>query len=302
MSIDSVDHVMKLFGRGRDTNSMWPCLCMLVGCSFLCTPVVLGATTARAPSRTSRLIDAIAPGAQSTKLSLRQQDLAHQASEGGIAGQSHRKTDRDRLESIEPDDFWGVRDLLLISYAGVFMVQNSIGHQLVQAYVLDFAGMLPKLHPYSPCRISIGTVLAHAPSGRFASDEENKQRLLAVAEAAWSCLPAKFTVDSFSNPYRVDMMGNLEASFGAHMTVPVNTSGLGACQDSRWPRTCSYWATMHAMAKRADAIGVGDRLISSFVSMAAAGATLCAGCTFHWQALHKDFLDQRILQDFGSSF
>lgn len=203
---------------------------------------------------------------------------------------------------IEPNDFWGLRDLLLISYAGVFMQQGSVGHQLVQAYALDLAGMLPLIHPYEPCRESIGWILDNSPAGQYASDPDNKARLESVAEAAWSCLPARFTTASFSNPYTTEMMGDFSTSFDAHMTVPLDKSSLGSCAASLWPRTCSYWATVHAMAKRADAIGVGDRFVRAFVSMAAAGATMCAGCTLHWHALHKDFLDPRILQGFGRSF
>jgi len=242
----------------------------------------------------------LSPHNQSSTSSARKLSL-RQAFEHTVEGFSEMTT-KNSDASIEPNDFWALRDLLLISYAGVFMQQGSVGHQVVQAHALDFAGMLPLLHPYAPCRDTISQVLASAPSGSYASDPNNKERLIAVAAAAWSCLPAKFTTASFLTPFTTDMMGRLDLSYAAHMTIPVDPSLLGACRESHWPRTCSYWATMHAMSKRADALGVGDRFFDAFASMAAAGATMCAGCTFHWHALHKDFLDPRILQDFGSSF
>jgi hypothetical protein len=69
-----------------------------------------------------------------------------------------------------------------------------------------------------------------------------------------------------------------------------DTSILGACRKSGWHRTCSFWVSLHVMAYRADALGIGSRFFQSAVNVLASGATMCGGCTLHLQALHTDIL------------
>jgi len=52
---------------------------------------------------------------------------------------------------------------------------------------------------------------------------------------------------------------------------------LTACRGSHWPRTCSYWASMHSMAYRADALGLGARFLPALLAVLAGGATMCGG-------------------------
>lgn len=69
-----------------------------------------------------------------------------------------------------------------------------------------------------------------------------------------------------------------------------DTSVLGACQNSQWHRTCSFWVSMHVMALRADSLGLGTRFFQTALSVLAGGATMCGGCTLHLQALHAPVL------------
>jgi hypothetical protein len=51
----------------------------------------------------------------------------------------------------------------------------------------------------------------------------------------------------------------------------------GNCRTSNWPRTCSYWNSMHMMAYLADHQGIGKELLGALAPIQAGGATMCVG-------------------------
>lgn len=198
------------------------------------------------------------------------------------------------LSSIVPNDLWAVHDLLLTGYGAVFMKKESHGMREAQVAALALAELLPDVHPHAPCR----TQIAEAIEG---SDDE-MTRIVAAANAAWDCLPAKFSSASFSSAYEDHYIGNFEAAKATRMPRLHDPSVLGACKGTKWPRTCSMWASLHTMALRADALGLGQKLFQSTLPLLAAGATLCGGCTMHVRALHEGVLSPGIANDLGEVF
>jgi len=80
---------------------------------------------------------------------------------------------------------------------------------------------------------------------------------------------------------------------------PLDYSKLGACKGTKWPRTCSYWVSMHTMAYRADALHLSLKFLTALMPILASGATMCGGCTLHMQALHKPVLQPVVISDLG---
>merc|ERR1712217_227783 len=81
--------------------------------------------------------------------------------------------------------------------------------------------------------------------------------------------------------------------------VSPDTLDLGACRGSHWPRTCSYWASLHSMAYRADVLGSGRLFLQAAITVLAGGATMCGGCTLHLHDLHYDVLSPAVRNDLG---
>eukprot|EP00931_Biecheleriopsis_adriatica_P037203 TRINITY_DN21352_c0_g1_i1.p1 TRINITY_DN21352_c0_g1~~TRINITY_DN21352_c0_g1_i1.p1 ORF type:complete len:261 (-),score=54.02 TRINITY_DN21352_c0_g1_i1:473-1255(-) len=195
--------------------------------------------------------------------------------------------------SMVADDFWALRDLLLIGGAGIFMEQSSYGHKEIQQSAQDLASMLPELHPVRECREMIQQSLR---------GESGDEGLKAAAAAAWACLPAKFNEKSFDVSYKGDTGNHEEDAHQAKMPKLRDESMLGACKGSQWPRTCSYWSSLHAMALRADALGLSQKFLAAVLPLLAGGATLCEGCTLHLRALHKPVLSDALLRDYAGGF
>lgn len=198
---------------------------------------------------------------------------------------------------IIPNDLWAVHDLLLGGYSSFFMQRDTEGHLEVQSHAVELADMLPKLHPHEPCREQIGNAIAGLSDGR--------QRVEAAANASWSCLPHSFSEASFYTPLKKIMVPSEEPSkeaIDARMPLLKNRSLLGACEGSRWPRTCSFWASLHTMAYRADALQLGKPFIHAVFPLLAGGATMCGGCTEHFRALHQSVLSPAVMRDVGQTF
>jgi len=198
------------------------------------------------------------------------------------------------LAAAVPNDLWAVHDLLLAGYAGVFMKPGSAGAAQVQSAAVDFARLLPELHPYGPCRSAIQAASVGAAEGRGEVE--------AAADASWACLPARFSASSFEKPFTARAIGNATEAAAAKMTKVVDTSQLGTCADSKWPRACSYWVSMHLMAFRADAKSLGAEFFKSVVPLISGGATFCGGCTLHFRLLHNPVLTSEMMNDGGDMY
>lgn len=181
---------------------------------------------------------------------------------------------------ITPNDFWAIHDLLLVGYDAYFMKRDSEGQREVQANALELTRLMPQLHPWPPCREQIGAAMAGVDAGA--------PRVIAAAKAAWRCLPAHYDETSFTtafvpqalwNPDTTKGQGELVEGLAEDARDPFlhNPHVLGACRGSHWPRTCSYWASIHNMAYRADALGLSARFMPAIIAVLAGGATMCGG-------------------------
>lgn len=178
------------------------------------------------------------------------------------------------------------------------MTDASAGKSEVEESALDLARMLPQIHPYKPCRkqIRIATL----------RNEMNRQGLIAAANAAWSCLPmggdGTSITDAFAGAFTPEALDDPALQSGARNPSPRQPHTLGVCRKSAWHRTCSYWVSFHAMAFRADLLGLGPRLLHSLANLIAGGATMCGGCTIHFRALHRPVLSNFVAHDFGNVY
>lgn len=190
------------------------------------------------------------------------------------------------------NDLWGIHDLLLMGYRAPFMAVGSQGLMEIQAAVGDLVILLPKIHPYAPCRQRLAAVVAGTPEG--------KERVVQAAQAAWECLPAQFTPASFDVAFTADGLDvNPNLVGTARDPKVLDPSVLGACATTHWHRTCSFWVSLHAMAYRADALQMGPRFLRDALTVLAGGATMCGGCTLHLRALHKPVLSANVQRDMG---
>jgi len=198
--------------------------------------------------------------------------------------------------NIQPNDLWAIHDMLLLGYHAVFMKPDTAGSKEVQRASIELANMLPELHPVEACRKQIETAI---------SGQNESMQVLRAAEASWSCLPAKFTETSFTSAF-VGLHESREAYKAAKRTrmphLEPDDHVLGACKDSRWPRTCSYWSSMHLLSYRADRKGKGQQFLAAIVPLIAGGMTLCQGCTMHFRVLNAPALSDAFRTDATSGF
>jgi hypothetical protein len=136
------------------------------------------------------------------------------------------------------------------------------------------------------------------------AERESRAGVVAAAKASWACLPGNFTEASFDAPYTEEAIDKRENQLSTRMpSVRLDAHvSLGACEGSKWPRTCSYWSSMHIMAHRADQLGLGGQFLGAVVPMLAAGATMCGGCTLHLRALHDPVLTDAVITGLGPDF
>jgi len=204
---------------------------------------------------------------------------------------------------ITPNDLWAIHDLLLVGYDGYFMKKDSPGHAEAQEAAAELARLLPHLHPHLPCREMLTTAMARYPPVPRGPSEAYllpQPAIVEAAEAAWRCLPAAFTVASFTASFSLAALQDDQQAQQAKDPNLRDHSVLGACLLSKWPRTCSYWASIHGMALRADALGLGAPFLRAIVPILASGATMCGGCTLHFRALHRPVLSSAMIQDLGA--
>lgn len=201
-------------------------------------------------------------------------------------------------KAIAPNDLWGIRDLLLVGYCGVFLTSSG-GRQEVKRAAMSLADLLPTLHPHPPCREQIAAALQGVG--------QERDKILGAAAASWSCLPAKFSSQSFESPFPEDALDDdedvmYEKAYQARMVYVNDMASLGACKWSTWPRTCSYWVSLHSMAFLADKLELSRKFLQAVVPLLAGGAIMCGGCTKHFNFMHLDVLSSEILRSQGKYF
>lgn len=193
---------------------------------------------------------------------------------------------------IKPDDLWAVHDLLLLGYKAPFMIEGSAGQLEVRSKAEELASLMSRIHPYEPCRQQIQAAFTGGRAG-----------IVAASEASWACLPRRFTPEMFTVAFTVEGLDQppLQGGLADKARNPklLDVTGLSACAATQWPRTCSLWASIHTMAYRADALGLGTQFRHAVLALLAGGATMCGGCTVHLRTLHETVLSSAILQDLG---
>jgi len=198
---------------------------------------------------------------------------------------------------IIANDLWGIHDLLLLGYEGVFMEKDTAGWREARDAAVELAKMMPALHPSARCREQL-----EAATKGIEHDEQ--QFVSQIAQAAIRCLPGNFSHKDFSVMFKAEDLGDASAAEAAKMPELREEARerLGACRTSRWPRACSYWSSFHLMAYRADALGVSKLFLQTMLRVISGGAVLCGGCTKHFRLLHKDALGETFLQGVGKDF
>mmetsp|Transcript_53080 Transcript_53080/g.124351 ORF Transcript_53080/g.124351 Transcript_53080/m.124351 type:complete len:294 (+) Transcript_53080:73-954(+) len=212
-----------------------------------------------------------------------------------------RKLNAGDLALASPNDLWAVHDLLLVGSAAVFMKEGSDGKKLVQDAPYELAKLLPAIHPISHCRSQFAKVLGSSP-GKVAEARPSQENLVQLANTAMKCLPGKFVPSDFTSFFDEAALTDADLAYEARMPELKNPQRLGVCAASKWPRTCSYWVAMHAMAYRADLLDLSQQMVSSLVPILAGGATMCGGCTLHFRALTEPLLQKSLRDDLGDSY
>eukprot|EP00927_Polykrikos_kofoidii_P085596 TRINITY_DN9350_c0_g2_i1.p1 TRINITY_DN9350_c0_g2~~TRINITY_DN9350_c0_g2_i1.p1 ORF type:complete len:241 (+),score=35.48 TRINITY_DN9350_c0_g2_i1:137-859(+) len=199
-----------------------------------------------------------------------------------------------RPGDVVPNDLWGIGDLVMAGHAAIFMRRESEGARNVRTSMQKLVELLPKLHPVPLCREKIGEAIAKTSVGAV--------RNSLVAKAAWSCLPGNFTMEHFDNPFLEEYLDDYERAKASMNVQLKDPNVLGACKETGWPRTCSYWSSAHAMAYRADALGLAKPFLRSLFPVFASGVLQCVGCTFHFRSVHEPVLSHAVLFDNGTSW
>lgn len=174
-------------------------------------------------------------------------------------------------KGVSPLDLWAIHDLLLVGHRAPLLQEPGArpadGTATVQAAASSLAGMLHEIHPIPACRKAVG----------------DAESLIDKAEATWTCLG--LSAKNFSGA----------ATSESSQPEPDNTEPnfhemLGACAGSKWPRGCSYWASMHAMGVRADMGQRSADFLNAMLRIISGGALYCFGCTSHFILLNKYLL------------
>jgi len=174
--------------------------------------------------------------------------------------------------------------LVLASYACVACEGDADAKQKVQKATIDFAKLLPQLHPDKTCRDAL----------RIASAIGDPERMLnAVAEASWECLDPALKCSSTKWFCNVDdattrRLQDFSVETGRRLLplADLSSSGnvpegvaskLSACAQTNtvWSRACSYWAIMHTFGLRADGTSKRGEFFMSLAPMLAGGALMC---------------------------
>jgi len=171
---------------------------------------------------------------------------------------------------IQPNDLWGMHDLLMVGYAAVFETPDTEGHNIIQQSAITLAQLLPALHPYAPCRNQLAS---HTGQG--------SELVVRQAKTSWQCLPHTFTTSDFKDSMTFDaecLDSPLKARTAKFPVIssPAARNALSSCKYSKWDRTCSYWSTIHSLTLRAEALS-SPNFLQLLVTILWGGVTQCAG-------------------------
>jgi hypothetical protein len=178
-------------------------------------------------------------------------------------------------ENTKPLDLWAIHDLLLAGHRAPLVPSNGgAGLAMVEAAAVKLTNMLEDIHPVASCRKAIAQKLKtirNAEKDRSLQAVANRRAYATVAEVAWSCL--NLSAKNFTDPF----VSERQVRRAVDRTAPLFNESLGVCGGSGWPRVCSYWASIHAMGVRADAVGKGQEFFLAAVHLIAGGALYCVG-------------------------
>jgi hypothetical protein len=178
-------------------------------------------------------------------------------------------------------DMWAIRDLIIVGYKGPMVARTSSASlEMVHNAAKDLALLMPEIHPVPACRSAASMVTTQQPPAEYVK---------AMAQVTWSCLG--LGVSNFTKPFVDETQANKDVDWSAPNFV------VGACQGSGWPRACSYWTSIHAMASRADAIGKGSELFQAVVHIFSGGALFCGGCTMKFRHFNSAFLTPDVIKE-----
>lgn len=194
------------------------------------------------------------------------------------------------LHLLQANDLHGIHDLLMVGYAGIWI--SDSGKKEIQKSVCGIAKMLPSIHPVAECRSTFQKILDQ-------DQEDCKQIVIRMADASWQCLPARFSGEDYSAVFTPEALADKDLQKVADNPelVPQSRSMLGACAETSWDRTCSYWVALHAMSLRAEQQGTGKEFLENAITAISSGATQCKGCQRHFRVLHEPLLKRWHLWD-----
>jgi len=191
----------------------------------------------------------------------------HFSSRGTHAKHKHQQSPTPG--GISQLDLWAIHDLLLLGHsAPLIQESDTAGLKIVQDSAISLGDMLGTIHPVAACRESIG----------------QEQTLPGKALASWACLG--LGAKNFSGPYTASKKAFQDTA----NTEPKFDKALGACAGSKWPRACSYWASMHAIGVLADVEQKAPEFFQAVLHLMSGGALDCFGCTSHFRFLNEKLL------------
>lgn len=193
---------------------------------------------------------------------------------------SERTTNSHSKHMILANDLFAAHDVFMVGDIAVFESPGSAGAAAVHASSRKLSQYVLELHPVAACRAALSSIQDEGDDVDF---------MAARGAAAWTCLPEHFTASDFANPFTAAAMRDPAAAHAARFPYFVADSGrtasLGACQGSKWQRTCSYWSLFHTMALRLEQVfpletGTGlasSKFLPLLITTVAGGLTQCKG-------------------------
>jgi len=178
-----------------------------------------------------------------------------------------------------------------------------------RAGAIDLAKLLPLIHPDKGCRTDFGRNKAACEKNESCTDE----RLVEMqAHTSWACIgihedmilptcsgkepcgPTDVMNRKFFTTFRNEngsLIQSTEVAPYRNFVLKSDAPALGACAQQVWKgdglpkgktlwlRACSFWASFHTMALRADSVGedAPDRMMAAVARIVSGGALWCGG-------------------------
>lgn len=190
----------------------------------------------------------------------------------------------DSPSRINKFDLWGIHDMLIAGYACPACEADAEKRKVEDATV-EFAKLLPEIHPIKKCRDGFQAVANRHEGGEGGMPLHTEDMINMMAETSWTCLDKSFTCssDSWFCTIQDASIPGLK-KYASRPSVPAFVGplagNLGACstvnpKETQWSRACSFWSVIHVLGIRADALRKQIELLSSLVPILAGGALLC---------------------------